>query len=374
MRTHDLPAPSPRRGLSRRALARLPKAELHLHLEGALEASDLRALYPPSRRPPVPRARWASLYRFEGFGGFLRAFGALCALLERPEDFGRAFARVASRLRRQGVRRAEILLSLPVHLRRGLRGEAILEAILERGEEARRLGLESGLLLDGVRQWGPESLAPCLELARRYRGEGVLGIGMGGDETSRPPEEYRALFRRAREAGLHTVLHAGETGGPERIERDLRILEPERVGHALRAAEDPCLLDALAERGTPVEVAVTSNWRTGLVARRGDHPLPLFLRRGVNVVLAADDPAFFRTTLLDEYALAQRLCGLGPARLRALARASLRAAFAGPRGRPLSRVRRGRGPGPPEGVPRSPARRRPAGAQGAPAPGPRRTP
>lgn len=315
------------RSLSRAALACLPKADLHLHLEGAITPADLRALYPAGRRPPVPRRHWPALYRFRGFRGFLRAFGALCDLLETAEDFGRAASRLAGRLARQGVRRAEILLSLPVHLRRGLRGEAILESILARREEARRRGVGMGLILDGVRQWGPESLAPCLDLARRYHREGVLGIGLGGDETARQPEEYAPLYRRAREAGLRTVLHAGETGGPEAIERALRALEPERVGHALRAAEDPRLLDALAERRTPVEVAVTSNWRTGLVRRRSDHPLAVFLERGVNVVLATDDPAFFRTTLVDEYALAQRLCRLSPARMRSLARESLLAAF-----------------------------------------------
>lgn len=319
---------SPRR-LSRAALARLPKADLHLHLEGAVTPADLRALYPPSRRPPVPRRQWPSLYRFRGFAGFLRCFGALCGLLQTPEDFGTVVLRLARRLRRQGVRRAEILLSLPVHLRRGLSGEAVLEAILSRRQAAARLGVDFGLILDGVRQWGPGALEPCLALGRRYRAQGVLGMGIGGDEASLPAEAYAPLFRRAREAGLATVAHAGEIGGPEEIVRALRALEPQRLGHGLRAAEDPRLLDELAERRLPVEVAVTSNWRTGLLRRRADHPLPRFLRHGVRVVLATDDPAFFGATLVGEYALAQRLWGLSAARLRALARASLRASFAG---------------------------------------------
>ena len=313
--------------LSRSALARLPKADLHLHLEGAVTPADLRTLYPPSRKPPVARSRFGSMHRFRGFGGFLRAFGALCGLLQTPEDFGRVALRLAARLRRQGVRRAEILVSLPVHLRRGLSGEALIESILGRREPARRMGIEIGIILDGVRQWGPEALEPCLRLARRYRAEGVLGIGLGGDEAALPAEPFASLFREARRAGLHTVLHTGEVGGPEAVRRDLRALEPERVGHALRAAEDLRLIDELARRRTPVEVAVTGNWRTGLLRRRHDHPLDLFLSRGVNVVLAADDPAFFRTTLLDEYALAQRLCRLSPARMRSLARASLQASF-----------------------------------------------
>jgi aminodeoxyfutalosine deaminase len=275
----------------------------------------------------VPRRRWASLYRFAGFTGFLRSFGALCDLLAAPDDFGRAALRVAARLRRQGVRRAEVFVSLPVHLRRGLRGEAILESLAQARDAARRRGLEMAWILDGVRQWGAESLAPCVDLARRYRARGVLGIGLGGDETARPPEEFQALFHEARAAGLRTVLHAGETGGPAEVQRAIEVLAPERLGHALRAAEDPRLLDWIAARGIPIEVAVTSNWRTGLLRRRADHPLPRLLESGVRVVLAADDPAFFRTTLVGEYAQAQRLFGLTPRQVRALARESLRAAF-----------------------------------------------
>lgn len=352
---------------ARALLARLPKAELHLHLEGALTPADLRGLYARGRRPPVPRSRWASLYRFRGFGGFLRAFGAVCALLDAPADFGAAALRVARRLRGQGVRRAEILVSLPVHLRRGLRGEEVLESLSESVAAARALGLSLGFILDGVRQWGPESLAPCVELARRFAGRGVLGIGMGGDERARPPEEYAPLYRRAREAGLRTVVHAGETGGPEEIARALRALEPERLGHGLRAAEDPRLLERLAERRIPVEVAITSNWRTGLVRRRADHPLAEFLRRGVNAVLATDDPAFFRTTLTDEYLLAARLCGLDAAGTRRLAAASLRAAFVSPPPAAPARIRRA-------GAPPAGGARRPAAAPAAPVPAsPRRS-
>jgi adenosine deaminase len=111
------------------------------------------------------------------------------------------------------------------------------------------------------------------------------------------------------------------------VQRAIEVLAPERLGHALRAAEDPRLIDRIAACGIPVEVAVTSNWRTGLLKRRADHPLPRLLEAGVRVVLAADDPAFFRTTLVGEYAQAQRLFGLMPRQVRALARESLRAAF-----------------------------------------------
>jgi adenosine deaminase len=365
--------------LSRAALARLPKAELHLHFEGAVLPGDLRALYPRTRRPPLPRSRWRTLYSFHGFGGFLKAFGGLCALLETPDDFGRLVPRLAVRLRRQGVRRAELLLSLPVHTRRGLSAESVLESILARREAARAAGVEIGLILDGVRQWGAEALAPCVDLGRRYRDQGVLGIGLGGDETSRPPEEFRPLFERARDQGLRTVLHSGETGSAAALARDLRVLRPERVGHALRAAEQPRLLDALAEAGTPVEVAVTSNWRTGLIPRRADHPLPEFLRRGVRVVLATDDPAFFGCDLLGEYERAQRLCRLSASRVRALALGSLEAAFTAPgAGRPWLPI-----PAPSGGArdgecaaggPPAP-RLRPSGAvRGFPGRGPRRTP
>ncbi|MEE9218244.1 MAG: adenosine deaminase family protein [Acidobacteriota bacterium] len=314
--------------LPRAALARLPKADLHLHLEGAVLPSDLARLYPPARRPPIPRRLWPRLYRFDDLQGFLGSFGALCRLLETADDFGHVAERLAGRLIRQGVRRAEIFVSLPVHLRRGLSGEAILESILARRETLRGAGLDLRLILDGVRQWGADSLAPCLALARRYRGDGVVGIGLGGDEAARDPLEFQSLFQAAREAGLHTVLHSGELGGPRAIERDLRVLEPERVGHALRAAEDPALLDFLAQRRLPVEVAITSNWKTGLLRRRADHPLPRFLRHRMRVVLAADDPAFFGTTLLREYAQVQRLFGLRAAQVRELAAESLRASFA----------------------------------------------
>jgi adenosine deaminase len=317
-------------------LERLPKAELHLHLEGAVQPATLAEL---ARRHGVamPVEDAQALYRFRDFGGFIEAFKCATALLRQPEDYALAAERLAAELTRQRVIYAEVNLSVGVMLWRNQDAEANFAAI-RRAVEPFASGAPAGLrcrwIFDAVRQFGPEPAMAVARLAVKLKGEGVAAFGIGGDETAMPAAAFRGVYDFLRAEGLRPVIHAGETGTPAMLREALEATGAERVGHGIAALGDGDLQAWLAERGTVLELCPTSNLRTGALAAQtgraaagyADHPLPQFLRRGIRCVLATDDPAMFGTTLTDEYRHAAAM-GLARAELTRLARASFEAAF-----------------------------------------------
>ena len=304
----------------------LPKAELHLHLEGAIEPATLLELR-QRHGENVSRAEIEQFYSYQDFPGFLLCFKNLTEHLRTGEDYETITYRLMQRLKEENVLHAEVYVSVGVCLWRKQDFAAIFEG-LDRGRERgeRDFGISLLWIFDAVRQLGPEAAQKVFDYAARYRDRGVAGIGLGGDEVKGPPELFRDGYAWAADQGLRLTAHAGENGPPESIWGALN-LRAERIGHGLTAFHDPDLVEELAQRQIPVEICLTSNQRTGLCPNLNEHPAKHYFDRGAMITLNSDDPAMFGTTLAREYQLAQQTFGFTDEHLRELARNSFEASF-----------------------------------------------
>jgi aminodeoxyfutalosine deaminase len=332
-----------------------PRVEIHLHLEGSVSLARLRRFWARPRRDPSLPPDPAVLFRHRDFPEFLQHFAQVTRALRGPDDFSVIASDLCASLRRQRVAAAEVFMSPVIFTRRGIPFTEILDAVEEAVQASRRRGgPRVAWILDGVRQWGPAALEENLRFAQGARGR-VLGIGLGGDESSVPAREFVLLFEAARAMGLRTVCHAGERAGPRSVWEAVELLGSERIGHGIRASEDAALLSLLRRRRIPLEVCPTSNLRTGLVRRWRDHPLPRLLQAGVRVTLNSDDPALFRTSLDAEFLNLRRRMHLAPRHVEKIRVEGIRASFlpaaikrallaepGGSRGRTMARKSAGR--------------------------------
>jgi adenosine deaminase/aminodeoxyfutalosine deaminase len=320
----------------------LPKAELHLHLEGSVDPSTLAELSRRYNTPlPTENNRYdvagsgdvlteeaiRRLYSYNDFNGFLLAFKSVTERLRAPEDYELVTYRLMQKLRQQNVVHAEVYVSIGVIRWRGQPVEPIFEG-LERGRERglRDFGVSLLWIFDAVRHFGPEAAGEVFDLAARLRDRNVVGIGIGGDEARGPAEWFRDLYKKAADNGLRLTAHAGETTGSESIWGAMNI-GAERIGHGLAAARDPELLEIMAEKQVPVEICITSNLRTGACVSMQEHPVRKFFDNGVMVTLNTDDPAMFQTSLNREYEIAKQEFNFTEEHLRELARNSIEASF-----------------------------------------------
>ena len=292
--------------------------ELHLHLEGSIEAETLREL-----DPSVTPEEVAAMYHYTDFAGFMRAFVWVNRKLRGPADYALAARRLFEKLAAEGVAYAEVTLSAGVVLWKKQDLAAVFDAC---AAEAARGPIPIRWILDAVRQWGAEAAAPVFDFAASRMNGGVVAIGLGGFEDQGPALWFRDLFAQARDRGLRLTCHAGETTGPQAV-WDALAIGAERIGHGIRAAEDPALLDHLRAHDIPLEVCISSNVRTGAVPSLPAHPLRKLFDAGVPIVLNTDDPALFACTLASEYDLARREFGFTDAELDALAANALRYSF-----------------------------------------------
>ncbi len=304
----------------------LPKAELHLHLEGSVTPQTVVEL----RRRHGKKSSLAeaeSLYQYKDFTGFLMAFKTLTEDLRTAEDYELITYRLMEQLKAENVLHAEVYVSVGVCLWRKLDFDAIFEG-LERGRERgeKDFGISLLWIFDAVRQFGPGAAQDVFELAAKYRDRNVVGIGIGGNEQKAPPELFREQFKYAAGAGLRLTAHAGESAGPESIWGALN-LGAERIGHGLTAGNDPELIEELAQRQIPVEICLTSNLRTACCGEISNHPVRGYFDHGLMLTLNTDDPAMFGTTLTREYELAQTEFAFSDDHLRELARNSFEASF-----------------------------------------------
>src|SRR5215467_13490449 len=270
-------------------IMRLPKAELHLHLEGSIEPATLLEL---KARHGIRNsvADEEQLYSFGDFAGFLMAFKAVTELLEGPDDYELVTYRLMKGLKKENILHAEVYVSVGVCLWRKQNFDLIFEG-LERGRERgqRDFGVSLLWIFDAVRHFGAEAAAEVFELAARLRDRNVVAVGIGGDEARGPAEWFRDLYRKAADNGLRLTAHAGETAGPESVWGALNI-GAERIGHGLAAAQDPELMEVMAEKQVPIELSISSNLRTGACPSLAEHPVRKFFDQGLMVTLNTDDP------------------------------------------------------------------------------------
>ncbi len=299
----------------------LAKAELHLHLEGSIEPETLRELAPELSIEEIREK-----YEYEDFLGFLRSYKWVNERLRAPEDYALITRRLLERLESENVRYAEIILSAGVILSMEQDLAPVWEAVRR---ESMASGVEVWWLFDGVRQFGVESVMEVAELAAERVGDGVVGIGIGGDEARGPARLFGEVYRFARGRGLRLTAHAGETGGPESVWAALE-LGSERIGHGIRSIEDPVLVRHLADRGIPLEISISSNIATRAVPALEAHPVRRLYESGVPIVLNTDDPAMFHTTMTREFEMAARL-GFSDEELQEIAANGFRHAFREPR-------------------------------------------
>jgi aminodeoxyfutalosine deaminase len=304
----------------------LPKAELHLHLEGSIDPPTLLELRTRHGKSSS-LAEIEQLYKYENFTGFLMAFKSVTDDLQTAEDFELITYRLMEKLKAENVLHAEVYVSVGVCLWRKQDFGAIFEG-LERGRQRgeRDFGISLLWIFDAVRQFGTDSAQRVAELAVQYKDSSVVGFGIGGDELKAPPELFRDVYAYAADQGLRLTAHAGENAGPESIWGALN-LRAERIGHGLTAGQDPELIEELSRRQVPVEICLTSNLRTGCCPSLAEHPVRNYFEQGIMITLNSDDPAMFGTSLTQEYQVAQAKFGFTDEHLRELARNSFEASF-----------------------------------------------
>ncbi|MCO1659407.1 adenosine deaminase [Pseudonocardia sp. S2-4] len=311
-------------------VAALPKVELHLHLVGSAPPDAVLTLarrHPDGDVPTEPDAL-AEFYRFTDFPHFLDVYRRVNLLVRTGADVVTLVAGLGAELAARTVRYAEVQVTPVRNRMAGIDPDDLAQALVDGRELVRaRHGVELGWIFDADAALGLPGAEETLRFAVGHRPAGTVGFGLSGAERGVRRADFADVFRAARDAGLHSVPHAGETVGPAEVWAAVRELGAERVGHGIGAATDPALLAHLAGHGIALEVCPTSNVRTGATASLAEHPLPALLAAGVPVTLATDDPGMFGTDLDTEYRLCHTDFGLDRADLADIARTGARAAF-----------------------------------------------
>jgi aminodeoxyfutalosine deaminase len=296
----------------------LPKAELHLHLEGSVTPELMHELAPEASSEEI-RAKFG----FRAFQDFLACYKWVVGYLRTPEDYALVTRRLLESLAQQNVRYAEITLSAGVVIWKKQEFGPIYEAVQR---EASQSTVEVRWNLDAIRHFGADHAMQVAELAAECAANGVVSFGIGGDEQRGPAEWFTEVYRFASAHGLRLTAHAGETAGPESVWAALR-LGAERIGHGIRAVDDQALVRHLRDRKIPLEVCISSNVATGAVSSLSEHPVRRLYDAGVPIVLNTDDPGLFGTTLEGEYDLAASEFGFSDKELAEIVENGFRYAF-----------------------------------------------
>jgi len=305
--------------LSREFLERMPKIELHVHLEGAIPRPALDELARKYGLAPFTDLldRPTERGRRPSFADFMDVWLRIGGLLREYEDYEFIAAALAGEFRRRNIIYAEVLFSPDRDSTAHLRPDRITEAVAEGFAQAPGWPVVR-LIADFVRDNGPHAAGRALDALLAMNDRTIAGIGIGGSEASFPPAPFAPLFERARAAGLRTQAHAGESAGPESVWAAVRVLRVDRIAHGVRAREDADLVADLAASGMPLDMCPTSNVRTGAVDRIEDHPAAEFLRRGLKVTVNTDDPTLFGSALAGEFDLLVQTFDLGRNEIRTL--------------------------------------------------------
>ncbi|MFE7211396.1 adenosine deaminase [Streptomyces sp. NPDC001698] len=307
----------------------LPKAELHLHIEGTLEPELVFELAARNgvELPYADTDALREAYRFEDLQTFLNLYYELMAVLRTERDFEDLADAYLARAAAQGVRHAEIFFDPQAHLARGVGMGTVVDGLWRAlGRSQEKHGVSTRLIMCFLRDESAESAMETLEAAKPYL-DRIAGIGLDSAEAGHPPAKFREVYEAAAALGLRRVAHAGEEGPPEYITQALDVLGVERVDHGLRCMEDLELVARLVRDRIPLTLCPLSNVRLRAVDTLADHPLPAMLDAGLLCTLNSDDPAYFGGYVGDNFHAVRDTLGLGKDRLRELARNSFLASF-----------------------------------------------
>ncbi|MFF8711024.1 adenosine deaminase [Streptomyces sp. NPDC015184] len=307
----------------------LPKAELHLHIEGTLEPELAFALAERNgvRLPYAGTEELRTAYRFEDLQSFLDLYYALMAVLRTEEDFEQLADAYLARAAAQGVRHAEIFFDPQAHTARGVPVGTVVEGLgraLDRSEE--KHGISTQLIMCFLRDESAESALETLEAARPYLHR-ISAVGLDSAEVGHPPAKFREVYEAAAALGLRRVAHAGEEGPPAYIREALDVLGVERIDHGLRCMEDPELVERLVADRVPLTLCPLSNVRLRAIDTLEEHPLRDMMAAGLLCTVNSDDPAYFGGYVGDTFHAVHEALGLDREQLRTLARNSFEAAF-----------------------------------------------
>jgi adenosine deaminase len=310
-------------------IRRLPKAELHLHIEGTLEPLMMFEL--ASRNGyelPYPDVESvAAAYHFKSLQSFLDIYYRGAAVLQTPQDFYELISAYFDRAASDGVRRAEIFFDPQTHTERGVGFEVFMEGFRAGIADARaRHGITADLILCFLRHLGGEEALKTIQQAETHL-EGVIAVGLDSSEVGYLPELYVDAYDHARRLGLRAVAHAGEEGPPEYVTGALDVLGAERIDHGVRSLESPDLVERLRRDRIPLTVCPLSNVALRVVDRVVDHPLPEMMEAGLMVSVNSDDPAYFGGYVGENYVALSDDLGFGEQRLALLAANSIESSF-----------------------------------------------
>src|SRR6266566_4946806 len=300
------------RAIIERYVAAVPKAELHVHLEGSIQPATLLTLAQRNgvQLPVRTVADLQNWFTFRDFDHFIEIYFEISSCLKTSDDYELIAYEFGATMARQNVRYAEVTFSPSTHhFSLGIPFDTFFTGLTSgRLRAQKEFGIDIRWIFDIVRDIADEPLNSrraeyTLAVAIEGMDNGVVALGLGGAEVGHPPEQFTVWFEKAREAGLHSAPHAGETVGPDSVWGALRVLGAERLGHGVRSIEDPALVAYLADKQIPLEVCPTSNVKLGVYADYTSHPLPGLYDAGVPVTINSDDPPLFNTTLNDEVKL-----------------------------------------------------------------------
>jgi adenosine deaminase len=311
-------------------IAEIPKVELHLHLEGAIPLEILfqfiQRKEPSSSIKSLDELR--QKFTYTDFAHFIELWLWKNTFIKDEGDFEEIAYQVLRNLSIQHVKYVEAFYSPGDYWRQGMSIQGITESIMAGKERASQdFGIQSELIIDLIRDHGPEKGIRYLEEVTPYLGKGVIGIGIGGKEQGFPPNPYVDVYQEAKKRGFRLTAHAGEAAGAHSIWAAVEKLGVERIGHGLRAYEDPQLVSLLKERQIPLEMCVISNVKTGVCDAIESHPIKDYFQKGLLVTVNSDDPTMFNTSINQEYlALIQQL-GFTLNELKQLSMNGLEASF-----------------------------------------------
>lgn len=305
----------------------LPKAEIHCHIEGAA-APSLVARQAEKYGVDTGAILRDGAYIWSDFSQFLSCYDRVAALFRTDADYALLTEAYLSELAAANTIYSEIIVSPDHGDRIGLGADSYLAGISEGVRQARmKTGIEARIIVTGERHFDPQSVIAAAEYAARSKHPLVTGFNMAGDERMGRISDYARAFDIARDAGLGLTVHAGEVCGPESVRDTLDLIRPSRIGHGVRAIEDPDLVTRLADLGTVLEVCPGSNVALGIYPDFQSHPLRQLKEGGVRVCLNSDDPPFFHTSLAREYEIAAGIMGFSEDELNGMTRTALEAAF-----------------------------------------------